>query len=354
MSLAPIVSSPPSGDHQSHHQHPISALSPVESFEDHENQAERATVPRAMVLNDDDVLSYSSLHSSRVTAIGSSSSIAQAGSSSPTSQAAATPTPTRPSGRVVLQALETSPNGVATGVHLGGAAAGGVCSNFDSDSNNRLLSPPSRLPPSQTAEEASDEFETDAHLSLHGSTGRTTEACGAAVNGLTDPSRSDADRVGNDDDGNDDKNDDGSLVLPAPLALSVSPGNSGPAADSAESLPEASVKPRNSTTGAGGRPTIIHSPSGGVESSPGRGFVTGISSIFQRNASRNSLWERMNTQEQSSKKWSMLYSARSGKTVDYEDEPLGLDGHDSERARKNWRVLRAVFMALGKATEARV
>lgn len=359
MSLAPIVSSPPGGDHQVHHQQPISVLSPVESFEDHENQSEMATVPRALALNDDDVLSCSSLHSSRVTAIDTNSSItsmtptAPAGSGSPTSHAAATPTPTRPTGRVVLQALETSPNGAATSVHLGGAAAGGVCSNFDSDSNSKLLSP-SRLPPSKPAEEEFDACEVDAQLSLHGSTGRTGEARGAALNNATDPNRSDVGRGGIDDESSPE-----SLVLPTPLTVCVSAGNLGASADPAELSPDASAKLRNSTTGAGGRPTIIRSPSGGAESAPRRGFVAGLSSIpsfFQRNGSTASLWGASDNREQSSKKWSMLYSARSGKTMDYEDETLGLhpDGHDSERARKHWRVLRAVFMALGKATKASV
>lgn len=355
MSLAPIVSSPPGGDHHSHHQQSFSALSPVERFQDHENeqnQAEMATVPRALAFNDDDTLSCSSLHSSRVTRIGSNGSItlaaptAPAGSGSPSTQAAAAMTPARPTGRIVLEALETSPGGAATSAHPGDAAAGVVSSNFDNYSNSRLLSP-SRLPPSKAAEEPSGAIETEAQRSLHGSTDLAGEA---TVDGTTNPTGSDNNRGGNDDDSSSE-----SLALLDPLALSLSPGSCGGATDSAELSPEASTKPRNSMTGAGGRPTIIRSPTGDAE--PARRTLVGrlgsFSSVFQRKGSKANKWGASDTREQSSKKWSMLYSGRSGKSAEYEDEALGLDDHALEQARKRWRVLRAVFMALGKATQAR-
>lgn len=358
MSLAPIISSPPGGDHHSHHHQPLSALSTVESY-DNADQAALATVPRALALNDEDILSCSSPHSSLVTANGSSISItpttptAPAGSSSPTAETAATLTPTRPTGRVVLQALKTTPGGAATSAHLGGTAASGVYSK-DNDSNKQLS--PSRLPPTEAAEEVSGAFKMETQLSLHGvagdcggSTGPTGEACRGAVSSKTVSDKSDDDRGENDGDSSPE-----TLLTPPPLALPVSPGNSGAAADCAELLSDASTKPQGSMTGAGGRPTIIRSPSGGIV--PVHRSFAGLSSIpsfFQRAESKASIWGA-DAREQSSKKWSMMYSAQSCKTVDYEDDPLGLDGYDSERARRNWRVLRAVFMALGKATQARI
>eukprot|EP00903_Cladosiphon_okamuranus_P010662 g10080.t1 len=347
MSLAPIVSSPPGGDHHPHHQQTFSVLSPVESFPDHEtqeNQAEMATAPRALVVNEDDILSCSSLHSSRVTRIGSNGSIAlapptaPAGSGSPTAQAAATMAPTRPTCRVVLDVLETSPGGAATSVHLGGAAAGGMPRNFDNDSNSKLLSP--SILPSKVEEEASGGIETEDQRSLHGSTDRAGEA---AVDGMIHPTRPNDQRGGN-----DDGSSSSSLVLPDPVTLSLSPGGCDIDTDSAELSPGASTKPRNSTTGAGGRPTIIRSPKGDAEPAH-RSFVARIGSFpsfFPRKGSKASMWGASG-REKSSKKWGMLYSGRSGKSVEDEDEALGLDDHASERARKHWRVLRAVFMSLG-------
>lgn len=351
MSLAPIVTSPPGGDHGSHHQQTFSALSPIESFENHANQAEMATVPRALALNEEDIISCSSMHSSRVTRIGSSGSItlaapsAPAGSGGPTAQAAATMTPPRPTGRVVLEVLETSPSGAATSVHRGGAADLDVLRN---DNNSRLLSP-SHPPPSMGEERASLAFGAEAQSFLHGSNGETGEARGAVARGTTYPTRSDDNRGENDDNSSPE-----SFALPAPLALSFSPGSCDVAADPAELSPMAPTKARNSMTGAGGRPTIIRSPSAGAE--PTRRSFAGFGSFpnfFQRNGSKANVWGALGTREQSSKKWSMLYSGQSGKSAEYEDEALGLDDDASERARRNWRVLRAVFMALGKATTAR-
>lgn len=351
MPLAPIISSLPGGDHHSHHHQPASAPSTVESY-GNENQAETATVPRALALDDDDTLSFSSAHSSRVTGMGSITSTitlttptAPAGSSGAMPQTPAIRSAGRPTGRVLLQALETSPGGAPKSVHLGGAAGGDVVSNFDNESNSRLLLSPSRVLPTKAAEEASGPFEAEPQPSLHDVAG--TYGSRTAVNNKTDSNKSEGDRSEN-----DGESSPGNLLLPAPLALSVASGNCGAAADSAEVLSDSSTKPRSSMTGAGGLPTILHSPSG--DAKPARrnlSMLGAIPSFFQRAGSKVSSWGGSDTREQSSKKWSMLYSTRSGKTADYEDEPLGLDGYDIERARRNWRVLRAVFMALGKAIQ---
>lgn len=363
MPLAPTIYSPPSGDHHSNHQQPFSAPSTVESYESH-NQAEIATVPRALALNNDEVLSCSSLHSSGVLATSSSSALTPttptvpACSSSATAQAAMTLAPTRPTGRVVLQALETSPGEGATIAHLGGAAAGDAFSNFD-DSKNRLLSP-TPLPPAQAAEEATGAMENETHLSLHcaagdgsasGSTNPTGEARGPAVDRKTNPNRCDYDHGETDDDDSSPE----SISLPAPLTMCVSSRNCKKAAESAELLPDAPTKPRVSMTGAGGRPKIICSPSADTPSvRRSFGPLDSITSFFQRNGSTSGLFGASDAGEKSSKKWSVLHSVRSGKMLEYDEETSRADEHGSERAKRNWRVLRAVFMALGKAIRVRV
>ena len=374
MSLAPIVNSPP-----------FSTLPPADSHDEDDKQAKTAMVPRALALNDDaEILSCSTAHSGSVPPIGSNFSVTGGGAS--ITQAPATHVAARPTGRVVLEALENTPSGPITG--LGGDRAPGADSIGSHDNHSSKMPLSSSLLSGEGGGGAGLEAElpffskdvggSDGGDDVGGGIGdRTSEAkrvgaMGGETNaseagGGGDTARNDADiKSGNVGDGTDEDfgNGGGGVSnnngLHEPLNLIVTPAKEQAAA---AGLPNGSPKPRISTTGAGGRPIkLIHSPvENGSNARTGGGSFVGLRSLpefFKRNGSKVGLFRKGGdegsryTDEDTRKtggKWSMLYSSRS-KGGDVEDDQLGKDEDflASERARKNWRVLRAVFMALGK------
>ncbi len=364
-------------------------------------------VPRALALNDDaEVFSYSTPYSGSVTPTGSNFSVTPAAASSSTfptpqtggsvsiAQETATPAASRPTGRVVLEALETTPSGPVVGFGSRPAAGadlfGGSISSNENGSSKKSLSPSLLPPTTETGAvagvgEGGLALDTGLHHFSQGvSDGAgignpTSEATGgAAVGDKTNPNEADNGNIksGNDEDANNgnrgnrggggrrSSGDSKEPAIPAPLPLAVSPAKEEAAADSARRSRDEFPKPRVSSTGAGGRPIKLihsHAENGPSVRSTGGSFV-GLRSIpvfFQRNGSKAGLW-RNSTQEGSRRtdessarktggKWSMLYSSRSKAGENEDDQPGTVEEHLAmERAKKNWRVVRAVFMALGR------
>ncbi|CAM9169930.1 unnamed protein product, partial [Scytosiphon promiscuus] len=152
---------------------------------------------------------------------------------------------------------------------------------------------------------------------------------------------------------------DRNTSLRAPLQLSVSPLG--------EAAPDESAQPRDGTLGEKGRSTGANpqpNTSNSRSSMVNLGSrLSSIPSFFQRvggkvgharaSDSDSDFGANANNDDSGRKtgRWSVLSSARSYNTEDYDDclvdEEENFAMYDSERAKKNWRVVRAVFLALG-------
>lgn len=383
MSLAPVASSPPGGDHNLLFRRPSAALpgAAAASLSGHDKQSEVMMFPRALVYNDAEVVSDSPCSGS-VTAIDSINSITtpRATEASPTKPSNSNrPTmAARPTGRVVLKALEAKEGGENISVRRdsnGGAEFprdSPISNNVNKDSNRLLLSPSIFSPTASAEAAAAGEISVEGggnvipqgvDFGFRGGGGSPmSEAGGATMKGKTSQRKA--------DDESDDDSGTGDNGIKSENRRDHSPvvGSVAPAHAATEPPPDAARPRQGGTTGARGRSMIVRSPPGitpNRRSSHNLRKLSSISSFFQSRRNKNSLCgevARANTcgsdKSDSAKtvsRMSMCSSAQSYKTGEYDDDMNGVEGasgmnHDEERAKKHWRVLRAVFMALGETT----
>lgn len=377
MSLAPPVSSAAGDDHHAYHPQSSSA----QHCDGEQTQAEM-TVPRALALNNNtgnssrDVVACSNAGSA--TKVATSSPIkltageAQAtGTTTAISESSSTPLRARPTGRVVLEALDVKARGANVGTSVlspfgsGTGGASRVCgstSKDDADRKNNLdnirLPSSSPLPPTEAAAglPPSAAKNNDFHAGWDGDPPPCIdqEVIKDAV-GNASPSQKET----HEDDGDHDKDIDPKPDLPAPLGLTISVINAAApdeAAQPREETPQANGSSKDGTpppNASDGRKTLLNLGA----------RLSSIPSFFQRTGSKVSRGTASDSEagfdgngddfddDRKTGRWNMLSSARSCNTEDYDDCLVNQEtfaGYDSERARKNWRVVRAVFLALGK------